>query len=184
MVTLALDPGLNGLGCALFRDNELIQAWYSPGAERELSTTRGRDGEGLLDSGPRAWLSVARSIAWLNDDERTRPSRIVVELMKVYPGRAGVGDPNRLLALQAINGAALALFPGALAGGVLARDWKHQVKKDVMTRRIIFWLATRGWYERVLVPGRSPALVHNAIDAAGLGLVALRLEGRLSKAPW
>ena len=184
MITLAVDPGLDGLGVALFRDLELVQAWYSPGPERRRTNGLARDGGGLLERGPRVWRNVANSIAWLNDDARTRPDRVVVELMKVYDGRAGFGrDAGDLLELSGVNGAVANCFPRADVGGVLARDWKGQVPKPVMLERIRTWLGRRAWLDRVVVPEKA-ALVHNAIDAAGLGLVTLGLEGRLLKRPF
>lgn len=185
MLTLAVDPGLDGLGCALFRDHELLQAWYSPGPSRKRANRASRDGDGGLARGPKVWRDVANSIAWLRDDESTSPDRVVVELMKVYAGRGGFGkDPADLLELAGVNGAVVASFPDAEIGGVLARDWKGQVPKKIMLGRIRDWLARRSWGDRVLVYEPEPALTHNAIDAAGLGMVALRLEGHLLKSPF
>jgi hypothetical protein len=176
MRTLAVDAGLDGLGVALYRDKELLQAWYSPGPKRRRTKI-----DGTLERGPRVWRGVANSIAWLNAAE-TRPDRVVVETMKVYAGRAGFGkDPADLVELSGVIGYVVALFPDAEIGGVLARDWKGQVPKPIMLERIKGWLQRREWLDRVIDSG---ALTHNAIDAAGLGMVALRLEGHLSRDPF
>lgn len=179
-LTLAIDPGLDGLGAALFEDRELLQAWYSPGPPRaKLTSDLARDGSGYRERGPRVWRAVANSIAWLNDSPLTKPDRVVVELMKVYGGRGGYGkDPGDLLELSGVNGCVVATFPDAEIGGVLARDWKGQVPKPIMLARIETWLTARAWRDRVLTP-KPAALVHNAIDAAGLGMVAIGIEGRL-----
>jgi hypothetical protein len=184
MRTLAVDPGLDGLGVALFEGLELVQAWYSPGPARLRTNSVRRDGDGTLERGPRVWRGVALSIAWLGDDPRTRPDRLVVEQTKVYAGRGGFDkDPADLLELSGVVGAVAMVFPGVEVGGVLARDWKGQVPKPIMLERIRGWLGRRAWLDRVVVPEKR-ALVHNAIDAAGLGMVALRLEGKLSKDPF
>lgn len=183
MKTLAIDPGLDGLGCALFDGPELLQAWYSPGPPRARTNGIARDGAGNLERGPRVWRAVAGSIAWLNDSPSTRPDRVVVELMKVYVGSRRANDAADLIELSGVNGCVVASFPCADIGGVLARDWKGQVPKPVMLGRIREWLARRAWFDRVLVPEKA-SLVHNAIDAAGLGMVALGLEGRLLKSPF
>ena len=170
---LAIDPGLDGLGVALFAGDELLQAWYSPGE------TRKRDARGALERGPSVWAGLARNVAWLNDAPGTRPDNVVVERMKVYDGRAGFGkDADDLIELSGVAGAVVGTFPGAIATGYLACDWKGQVPKKIMLERIKAWIAARGWSDRVLVPEHAPALVHNAIDAAGLGMVALGLEGK------
>lgn len=171
MLTLSIDAGLDGLGAALFEDRELLQAWYSPGEPR------GRDALGQLKRGPAVWRGLARSLAWLNDDARTKPDRVVIETMKVYAGRNGYGkDPSDVLELQGVCGALSVTFEHAGIVGVLARDWKGQVKKPIMLARIEGWISKRGWSERVIVPSAAK-LVHNAIDATGLGMVALGLEG-------
>lgn len=173
MITLAVDPGLDGLGCALFHGDELSLAWYSPGAQRE------RDSLGRKVRGPAVWIALARSVAWLTESPSTRPDVIVVERMKVYNGRQGFGkDADDLIELSAVAGAVIGTFPTASASGYLARDWKGQTPKRIMLARIEGWIAARGWRDRVLVPEVEPALVHNAIDAAGLGMVALGLEGK------
>lgn len=182
MRTLAIDPGLSGLGVALFEDAELVQAWYSPGPSRKRPGGFGRDGAGNLLRGPRVWRDVANSIAWLNDDAKTRPDRLIVETMKVYTGRAGGSkDANDLLELQGVLGCVVATFPYARVAGLVARDWKGQVPKPVMLARIQAWINARAWGDRVVEAG---ALTHNAIDAAGLGMVALRLEGKLRQCPF
>ena len=162
---LACDVGIRGIGCAYFVGDELLRAWYEP--------------EPTAERGPAKWCRVAATLNYLRDDPSLSPDVLVIETMKVYAGRQGFGkDPDDLLELQGIAGALAFGFRGGRVVGVLARDWKGQVPKQVMTERIRTWITRRGWLDRLAVP-KPARLVHNAIDAAGLGMVYLGLEGRL-----
>ena len=176
--TLAIDPGLSGLGVAYFEGEDLLCAWYSPAPPRSYRRGISRDGA-RLERGPKVWRNVAASLSWLSIDPRIAPDRVVFEVPKIYDGRAGYGiDPADLIELAGVVGACTAIFPGAEVAGVLARDWKGQTPKPVMLARIGGWIEDRGWRDRVIIPRPKPSLVHNAIDAAGLGMVTLGLAGK------
>lgn len=104
---------------------------------------------------------------------------LVCEYPVVYGG-AGQrrGDSNDLVALGGVGIAllALGLHTGTFGAVTLyePRQWKGQVPKDVMGRRILSRLRTEET-ERILQYG---ARQHNVTDAIGIGL---KLLGRLDK---
>lgn len=87
----------------------------------------------------------------------------IIEWPQVY-SRGRKGDQDDLLRLASIVGAVL-VAPWRHATRIRPRVWKGTVPGDVMTER----LAKRADEMGVIV--RAPgALVHNALDAFGLGL--------------
>ena len=147
----AIDPGVRGIGLALFRDSELAEAYYVSGCPFEDEN----------------WLDL-----WSD----FRVSQVWIERPEVYPGRQK-GDPNDLISLGIVAGAVwAALHPTCKPEFVFPRRWKGRVSKEETTARTRAEL-TAVELENVALP-RAAALGHNVWDAIGLGLwVAGRIEG-------
>lgn len=154
---VSVDPGVHAVGIAFFIDRRLCSAAYVGGEWR---------GHRLPQV---AFDAVAGALP------RAYEITLVVEVPQVYGhGGAGKGeDPNDLIDLALVVGA----FVGYLRPVALTiyrpREWKGQVPKDVMTRRIKEKLAPEE-VAKVRLPARGKQ--HNVWDAVGIGLKKL---GRL-----
>lgn len=105
-----------------------------------------------------------------------RPAGLVIELPQVYGERKT--DPNDLILLAVLVGRVQNLV-GVETQLVKPREWKGQVPKDVMVRRV--WKAlTEEERERIQEP-RCRSLRHNLLDGVGIGLA---MRQRLPGSPW
>jgi len=159
MRLLSIDPGLHGLGCGYFEEGELQAGFYLPAP-----------GRSPYPRGPEGWRTVALLLAPLG----LEPDVMVAETMRVYartPGRRAV-DPDDLLQLQGIVGCIAMLYPRSEVVGYLPEVWKGQVPQDVYARRVVDYLAGRGWGERLVLPGRSAGKDrdHDVLHGVGVGL--------------
>ncbi|MFA6118156.1 MAG: hypothetical protein WC729_29485 [Sphingomonas sp.] len=159
MKMLSLDPGIRGCGVALWEGKQLVRCEYVKGASAA----------GSVLAAAHAMAQQVR--AWAPDDV----TFLALEWPQVYRVGKGKGDNNDLLALAAVLGALVALFP--LAGFEVFKpaEWKGQVPKDIMGNRIVGKLEGR---EVVVFRAAKviKSLEHNVIDGVGIGLKAL---GRL-----
>ncbi len=92
---------------------------------------------------------------------------LIIEVPQVYQGRAQKGDPNDLITLAVEVGRITTLFPNHRL--VKPRDWKGNIKKEMMLKRIIKTLTTE---ELLMVKALKlpKSKVHNVLDALGIGL--------------
>ena len=164
MKTLAVDPGIRGCGCALFDDATLTKAAYVANPIRY-----GND--------PWASAACAEAVSqWVGDVDT-----LLVEYPKVYPQAQQKGDQNDLFALAAIDAVLAYLYPAGK--WFYPRDWKGTANADMMTCRIAGCAFVKcGGVHTPSLPGRltvrelncivrgSESLLHNTIDAIGLGL--------------
>lgn len=99
------------------------------------------------------------------------PSKVAVEVPRIYPKQKKKVDPEDIIRLTLVAGGFLALGNGII---VRPQDWKRQIPKDVCQRRI----------KKRLRPGESRrleialkciprSLRHNAWDAVGIGMDAV-----------
>lgn len=167
---MSIDPGKNALGWAYFGAGGFLTAAgvartgtnHRPGGEDLGTVTRF-----LMRQLTEAWHGLM-------------PARmIVIERMVVYKGPQQKGDPNDLIELSFISGAAVlqpAIAEDALLLVVPPREWKGQVPKETMVEHRIkpalqtleYQLATAS------LQGTPDALKHNGWDAIGIGLWAQR----------
>lgn len=164
--TLAVDPGLRGLGAAYFIGPTLVYANYISNPV-------------LKGDGPTAWFALADAVY---DDFKTRGYRVdtyVVELMQIYFGNRG-GNPNDLLELAGVGGAVGAVFPIQRAAGYRPREWKGTLKKEVHHPRILAELSDA---EKAAIAEPRKSYVGHVIDAIGLGLYQLERD-RVRIATW
>lgn len=154
MNLVAVDPGVKATGIAVFEDNELAHV-------------------GLLRAVD--LRSMIKVLADIGIDDC--PDAVVVERPTVYH-RGGKGDPNDLVSIAIVAGAAAALLGGYWRTTevvfVEPRTWKGSVLKDVHNIRIIKLLNKE---EHLIlndgVASAPTSLVHNVVDAVGLGLYQL-----------
>lgn len=147
---LCIDPGLRGVGIAHFNNKgELQSAAYVHSPKRE--------GRGYLAQ------NAAADAAW-KWWGFTPPELTLIEHPRVYPGMPDV-DLNDLLDVAGVGASCALLFGNPRT--VFPSEWKGNVKKDVMTERI------RGKLDPLefgRIEGGPKHLMHNALDAVGIGL--------------
>lgn len=161
MVHFSIDPGLNHCGIAVWMNGGLFKAGLvkAKSAKKDIAA-RIRAMTKALDD----WEFVVWGELY-NQYTNVGPGCRVSELPQVYPGPRTIGDPNDLIALALVVGA---IDPDHL---YKPREWKGNVPKDVMIKRIQSKLSAD---ERRKVNLPSPALAHNVWDAVGIGLHHLK----------
>lgn len=179
-VLLAVDPGTRGCGVALFLHGELVRAEYVPciGSRDPLPSD-----DTLVNATECALRATQWASIWAttNHAENTisigstqvfvRQCVALIEDMRVYAGSKGRADPQDLLNLQSVGAALAGLFvaKGWRVESVPARKWNGQLPRNIRMERTKDWLWRTGRLDRVYVPEREPALVHNAWSAVGIG---------------
>ena len=145
MKVVGIDPGTKALGWAIFRNEKLSEC-------------------GLIRSASLHCMSeqLVKKFAGTSGD------LAVIEVPQVY--RHSPGDPNDLINVSVISGAALAACAGFDTVELpRPKRWKGSVPKDVHNRRVLAKLSNR---ERCVLQecGVPKYLLHNVIDAIGLGM--------------
>lgn len=157
---LCVDPGLRGCGAAVFDGGFLVRAGY---VENPVSSGRGYKAHSEMGE------AVSR---WLDKDV----DRVIIEHPRIYPGTAQQkGDLNDLLDVAAVGAAVASWCNFRETETLFPMDWKGQVPKEVMTERIRRALSE---IERLNILKCKSSLMHNVLDACGIGLYRL---GRLNK---
>ena len=157
MTTLCIDPGVQGLGTALFgADGRLLEARYFAARTK---------GKGYHHAAQMA-SDVLIHYCIVAD--------LIIEHPRVYPGMPKT-DPNDLVDV-AVAGAAVA---GAFCTNTISvypSEWKGQVKKQVMLNRIKSKLTPD---ELLRVEWTNKSDNEDILDAIGIGLWHFkRLGGR------
>ena len=156
-IILAIDPGIRGVGAALF-----VNSWLEACAYVANPSTKG--------NGPLECLTMAKAVnKWCQLMGHLVIDELVVEWPQVY--KVSKGDPNDLLALAGVDAALAVEFyqgPYFKMTHYKPREWKGTAPKEVFAKRILSRLTPD---ELLLIP--SGYLAHNAIDAVGTGLYKL-----------
>jgi hypothetical protein len=163
-VILTVDSGTRVLAYAGWERNKLIRTGATRSGAKTLAV--------------RACDMVSDMLISVCGDGRTTISDIVVEMPVVYPHSKNKTDPNDLIALAIVAGAALGYIPVMRHRLVTAAEWKGQQPKDVTQRRVVKELSFKE--ERVLESALSclpSSLHHNVYDAVGIGLWYLNRTG-------
>ena len=156
---LCVDPGLRGCGVAEFTAGNLTRAAY---VKNPVLSGRGYGAHSQMARAVHEWRSSVSE-------------KCIIEHPRVYPGSAQQkGDPNDLLDVCAV-GAAIASICEVATDTVFPSDWKGQVPKEMMTERISKAITPE---ERLTIEKCPATLMHNVVDAVGIGFHAL---GRLNK---
>jgi hypothetical protein len=160
---LALDPGIRGIGVAYFDSGVLRYANYLKNPVLE-------------GDGPEAWFGMADAVYAELKSREMRVDAYACEYPQIY--RVSKGDPNALIPLAAVSAACGAVLPIQKCVGFLPRQWKGQLKKEKHHPMI---LAALSEAERATILETRKTLVHNVIDAVGIGL--FYLERSLNPVP-
>lgn len=149
MITIAIDPGEN-TGFAVFMGTTLIEATALP---------------------HRFALYKLRDELALRNFERT-PARLIGERPQVYASGKSKADPNDLITLALKMGAffGVAEMHGAQHHAFEPAAWKRQLPKHVAALRIKERLTYQECEAVRNLNALSKTMVHNAIDAIGIGL--------------
>ena len=178
---LALDPGLNSPGVALFAYGQ--DAFLRAAARLVIP-----DAFAELPDGAR-WMSVAHEIAsWVNARGRVRT--VVFERPQWYARGKSKGDPNQLAGIAGVAANVTGLLSPSAVSSPTPAEWIGQLPKTCATCRAnkkkcpacfgSAWNTPRGRRIRSRLTPAELALVpdqNDAIDAVGLGLWKL---GRLT----
>jgi hypothetical protein len=157
---LAVDPGKKHAGVAFFRDGILVAADLIR-ADDPLSVAFA-----VLN-----WVgAVPAKTGVARYDYVPDPNEvdvIVTERQQIYPG-IRKADPNDLLPLAECVGAVNALIQAPMRKRPLPREWKGSTPKAIFTQRIEEGMSAE---EHAIVAAKKlpKSLVHNVIDAIGLG---------------
>jgi len=137
MSLLAVDPGLNGCGWALWDDDLICAGFAEIGDSARMPAMWGRLAARVIEAPPEP------------------PKKVVVELMRIYTD--GKSDPADILLLQGLAGALLGVAHdrGMETHGLLASVWKGQVPRGAMGARIEREIEQRGWQDRITWPTRK-----------------------------
>lgn len=156
---LSVDPGLRGIGAALFVDDLLYTATYLVGSKT------GQRQE--------AWNNVVDElVSWVDASPFKSPGELAIEWQKVYAGRKAKGDPTDLLNLSAITGAVCWAFRQAKTTVYLPSEHRGQVPKDIAIERAKGRLSERE--TAVVWLPKAKSLQHNVWDAVAIGLTHLK----------
>lgn len=165
-ILVCVDPGLRGCGMAVFDSGELFRAGYV--VNPVLS------GNGYTAHEAMGW----EALVWLrnNSSEGAFFDKLLIEHPRVYPGSAQQkGDPNDLLDVVAVGASVATALTDISLGSALETvypfDWKGNAPKEVMTARIRAALSPE---ERAKILPCAAGLMHNVLDACGIGLWRLR----------
>ena len=157
--TLSMDPGIRGCGIAVWAGGKLLSAQYVPNP---------------VDKGNDVRAIVQMAVAVIK--EAGNIDVLVVETPQIYNESASKKNDNDILPLVGVDGAVAALLH---AQGTrhfhqyLPREWKGQVPKEIMQKRIEGRL-TLDETTGIFLPCAS--LRHNVWDGIGIGL---KFVGRL-----
>lgn len=164
---LSIDPGIRGVGAALWRDRVLVAAAYVRSAE-------------VVGNGPRECVAVARAALewaskWAGLVVEKRIDQLVVEWPQTYDGRSSRGDTNDLLPLAGVDAALVTLLPFSKVAYFVPHEWKGGTQKPskasdpyVIEERVKDRLDA-GENQRVEWP-RSEKHGWDVADAIGIGL--------------
>ncbi len=169
---LAVDPGKIQAGVAIFCGQTLVHATLA----RNPTDKPGSDG-------PEVWRNTARAVSHTYVQYITGegfgigvpifPDRLVLEVPQIYRAGLQKGDQADIGALFGVDGAIASLYDCPVTWYHPAK-WKQQVPKAVMCNRIMGRLTDDE--KKAVDPSVPKGLLHNVVDAVGIGLFYL---GRL-----
>ena len=152
-----VDPGLRHCGVALFDKGDLYSAFL---VRNPIESGRGYEVSASMGN------AVVSSMHGYGES-------VIVEFPRIYPSAAQQkGDLNDLLDLAAVGGA---IASRRVTETVFPSDWKGNVPKEVMTERIRRALTDE---ERARIEKCPASLMHNVLDAVGIGLHKLNRINR------
>lgn len=156
MNLLSIDPGVTCCGWAYWHDKSLIYCGLSRTKEKSIE-------ERIRAHDLYHWLDSIDSI--------------VIEKPEVYQQRFWKGDPRDLVELAMVVGGIIASFPYSVTvRTVFPKEWKGSIPKEISEKRTLAKLSEteKQVLEKPEVFGEPstapPSLLHNLMDAVGLGI--------------
>ena len=177
MIRLAIDPGIQCFGAAVFENEWLKTARlcrnFTINERHETHATRKVENSEPLN----AHRACVELITWLTAIGVARKvDKVLIEVPRIYPASQQKGDQNDLIALAGFAYAlATCVHSAEEIVRFFPRDWKGTIDPDVMTSRIEARLAPA---ESASLEPCPKSLRHNMIDAVGIGLFDM---GRLDR---
>ena len=185
-VTLAVDPGTDRCGVALFMGQRLTRVHLAratgavdPHDFIQRARAVARDVAAWVDQ----TLVGTGTDAVLNTLAGRKVDQLVIEFPQVYKHGPGAKvDPDSVLAVATAVGAIVTALPEVRAiKSPRPREWKQQVPKEVMNTRIVLALddAERAVLRDAGMAGRIRiGTDNNVLDACGLGIYVVGRQGR------
>ena len=175
MQIVSIDPGLHCAGVALWDGMRgslewagLVQADAAAQARAALSDFQRSQAAGFP--------MLARAVYGRIVPRLRETPRIVIEVPQVYDRRKSVGDPNDLINLAFMAGLIIGALPTDNVTVVRPAEWGGQVQKAIKNSRAVDSLSTEE-KARIEIPKAAGTLLHNVLDAVGIGLWYLRRSG-------
>lgn len=162
-ITVAIDPGLNTSGVAIFKGGYLLDGWS---VRTNCKNT---------DPLPNRIKAMGISIVHLVTTNTSTINNLLVEFPQVYDARKGLqkaNSGNSVLPLAAIVGFVCAKVESYKIEYIKPREWKGQLPKNVCVNRVKNTL-------RIEDNRPERKLTHDGWDAVGIGLW---YHGRINKA--
>lgn len=168
---LAIDPGVNGHGWALFSLTGVLQVCGYSGTKLDTSYAR-----------PVRMRAAQRALSADTEDVATTLTHVFAEVPTVRDVVDQKGPQSDIMAVGVSLGMVLATIPlHADIHLLLPENWKKQMKKVVVHKRLILHMTTP---EKEAM-GRARVAVgdtlwHNVMDAVGIGYIGgyLKLDWR------
>lgn len=168
---ISIDPGLNNVAYALWREKQLVSAGLVKNPySRDKKLQR-----------PEIWYAAAsalvRKVAGLQvmEVDIHEPLEIIMELPKVRQRGSGKGDPNDLIDVAGVAACVIGQFKTSIGAFVAwspsPEDWKGQLPKEISAQRVTAALSET---ETQAIEMTVAGLMHNVMDAIHLGLVYLK----------
>lgn len=162
---LSIDPGIRGVGAALFDDGVLLVAEYVKNPEKK-------------GGGPREALALARVVdEWCTAITSSRVHHLVLEWPQTYGGRSAKGDTNDLFALAAVDGAIAGRVGAQTIDHLVPHDWKGSIGKPKPGSVYVIESRVRAQLSSLELPRvrwpNAVKLTFDVTDAIGIGLHAL-----------
>lgn len=162
---LSIDPGVHACGAAIFgttTGNDL--RWAGLVKNRVEASPLNPTYHQMI------WCGMVDAVA-----EKVRaldftPDRMALELPQIYVASRSKGDPNDLILLTGVVGALTQWFAG-MTFLYLPHQWKGAVPKNIMNERILKRFSDD---EKSKIEKAPKSLLHNSIDACGIGLHHLK----------
>lgn len=163
---ISFDPGLREAGLAVFTNGLLTSAFLV-----RNPNTKDRGGKAWLEMG--GTVDIIATMAFPTG----RVPLFVSEIPQVYrEGKSANVSPDDLTNLTGVVGCVIGFLDPSEVKTYVPAEWKGQVPKDIHNRRIKASLSLDE--VRVLDAVKCPAsLLHNVIDAIGVGLFELGRMG-------
>lgn len=141
---ISIDPGTRATGWAVWKDEKLYQCGIA----------RGKD-----------WVET------VNNMPRVKVTKLCIEDQQIY--RNSEVNAHSLIAVARVVGAIVIKYQAKENKIIKPREWKGQVPKTICNKRTLQRL-TEEEIETLTRKTYSKSMIHNLLDAVGIGLWELK----------